>query len=62
MGLYARYIRVEEYKRPTFDVAFESYTASYRMGDTLTVKGTAKTFAGAPVGLAKVRNQLTCSI
>ena len=31
------------------------------MGDTLTVKGTAKTFAGAPVRLAKVRYQLTCS-
>lgn len=60
-GLSARYIRVEEYKRPTFDVVFEPYTASYRMGDTLTVKGTAKTFAGAPVRLAKVRYQLTCS-
>lgn len=60
-GLSARYIRVEEYRRPTFDVTFEPYTAPYRMGDTLMVKGMARTFAGAPVRLGKVRYQLTCS-
>lgn len=48
-------IKVEEYKRPTFDVVFIPYEDTYNMGDSLTVKGEAKTFAGAPVRMARVR-------
>lgn len=48
-------IKVEEYKRPTFDVVFTPYEDTYNMGDSLTVKGEAKTFAGAPVRMARVR-------
>lgn len=48
-------IKVEEYKRPTFDVVFTPYEDTYNMGDSLTVKGEVKTFAGAPVRMARVR-------
>lgn len=45
---------VEEYKRPTFDVQFDKLTANYRSGDTVAVKGSAKTYAGVPVQRARV--------
>ncbi len=40
------YIRVEEYKRPTFDITFDKLEGSYQLGDTVQVKGHAKTFSG----------------
>jgi len=46
--------RVEEYKRPTFDVNFAEVKEKYALGDTLVVKGHAQSFAGAPVQGAKV--------
>ncbi len=49
-----RYFRVEEYKRPTFKIEFDEVNKEYRNGDTLVVKGRAKTFAGVPVQGAKV--------
>lgn len=45
---------VEEYKRPTFKVEFEKYTAKYVAGDTVRLKASAKSFAGVPVQSAKV--------
>ena len=47
--------RVEEYKRPTFEVEFEKVTADYKDGDTVAVKGTARSYAGVPVQEAKVK-------
>ncbi|MDR0540725.1 MAG: hypothetical protein LBH19_00775, partial [Dysgonamonadaceae bacterium] len=44
-GGYAT-VKVEEYKRPTFDIPFAPNNATYRFGDTVTVKGNAKTFSG----------------
>ena len=56
MGNGTRYaaFRVEEYKRPTFDVKFDEVTDEYHDGDTLVVGGTAMTFSGVPVPGAKV--------
>lgn len=48
------YIRVEEYKRPTFEVTLEKPGTGYNSGDTVTVKGTARTYSGVPVANAKV--------
>ena len=48
------YFNVEEYKRPTFHVDFPEVKQSYAAGDTLTVKGTAMSYAGVPVQDAKV--------
>ena len=47
--------RVEEYKRPTFEVKFDDYNESYKAGDTIQVKGKASTYAGVPVMEGKVR-------
>ena len=48
------YIRVEEYKRPTFHVEFPEVKQAYAAGDTLTVKGNAMTYSGVPVQGARV--------
>ena len=45
---------VEEYKRPTFKVDFDKPVAKYAAGDTVSLKGTARSFAGVPVQDAKV--------
>ncbi|MGI6243361.1 MAG: alpha-2-macroglobulin family protein [Prevotella sp.] len=45
---------VEQYKRPTFQVEFEPYKKEYHSGDTVIMKGTAKSYAGVPVQSAKV--------
>lgn len=49
-----RTFHVEEYKRPTFDVVFDTVKTIYQAGDSIQVTGIARTFAGAPVQLAKV--------
>ena len=48
-------ISVEEYKRPTFEVQFQPIKGSYRFGETVTVKGTAKAYTGTPISGANVR-------
>lgn len=52
-------IRVEKYKRPTFDIAFGKFSSKYAAGDTITVEGTARTFSGMPVQGAKVSYTVT---
>jgi len=54
-------IRVEEYKRPTFEVTWKEVQEAYTMGDSLTLEGTAKKFSGAPVQGGKIRYTLTRS-
>lgn len=46
--------RVEEYKRPTFEVTFPEVNQHYEDGDTVQVRATARSFAGVPVQNAKV--------
>ena len=46
--------RVEEYKRPTFEVELEKVKESYEPGDTVGVHGVARTYAGVPVQEGKV--------
>ena len=55
------YVRVEEYKRPTFDVTFTPYEKTYNAGDTVTLEGTALNFSGVPVRSAKVKYTITRS-
>ena len=52
-------IRVEEYKRPTFEITFPQVNQRYAWGDTVVVRGTAKTYVGIPVQGAKVSYQVT---
>ena len=53
--------KVEEYKRPTFDVTFEPVKVEYQAGDSIEVVGMAKTFAGAPVQHARVHYSISRS-
>ena len=52
---HRQYFRVEEYKRPTFEVEMPDVKETYAAGDTLQVKGTARSYAGVPVRGATVR-------
>lgn len=52
---------VEEYKRPKFEVAMKPVTGSYKLGQEITVKGTAKAFAGSIIDGAKVQYRITRS-
>ena len=54
-GGHATSIRVEEYKRPTFQVEFQNYKESYKAGDTVQAVGKAVSYAGVPLQGAKVR-------
>ena len=46
--------RVEEYKRPTFEVEFPEVKQDYKAGDTLEIRGVARTYSGVPVQGADV--------
>lgn len=48
------HFQVEEYKRPTFDVTFNSVKEAYQPGDSIRMTGVARTFAGMPVANATV--------
>lgn len=47
-------IRVEEYKRPTFEITFPEITKKYQNGDTLMIHTRVKSYAGAPIQNAKI--------
>ena len=43
----SEYFRVEEYKRPKFEVKFDPVKGSYSLNDNVTVEGFVKTYSGA---------------
>ncbi len=43
------HFRVEEYKRPTFEITFEPLCAPFCLGETVTLRGKVKAFSGASV-------------
>lgn len=54
---YKRF-RVEEYKRPNFEITFDPVKTEYRLGDSLTIKGKALSFAGIPLANATVNYEI----
>ena len=58
-GTATEHVRVEEYKRPTFEITFPKVNERYTWGDTVVVKASVKTYAGVPVQGAKVEYQVT---
>lgn len=48
------YFSVEEYKRPKFETSFNPIKETFRVNDSVTVKGTATAFAGSSISGAKV--------
>lgn len=53
--LCTRYIRVAEYKSPTFLVEMQGAEGEYNAGDTVRLKGRALTYTGMPVASAEVK-------
>lgn len=51
--------RVEEYKRPKFEVTFDRKKDSFQVNHEIKVKGTAKAFAGSNISDAKVTYTVT---
>jgi uncharacterized protein YfaS (alpha-2-macroglobulin family) len=49
------YFSVEEYKRPKFEVGFDPIKGTYKLGEKVTVKGTAKAYAGSNIDNAQVK-------
>lgn len=47
--------RVEDYKRPKFEVTFKPVTGSFRLNDSVTVEGSAASYAGANLTDAQVQ-------
>ncbi len=52
---YSKEIRVEEYKRPTFEVNLNRIEGSYIVNDEITVTGNAKSFSGMKIDGAEVK-------
>jgi len=46
---------VEEYKRPLFFVSYDTLKGTYRVGDTIRVRGSAKAYAGNVIDGAMVK-------
>ena len=51
----SHYFRVEEYKRPTFEVDIPQVTREYEAGDTIEATGNVRSYAGVPVQSATVK-------
>lgn len=52
-------IRVEEYKRPSFEVQLKQPTNAYTFGDTIAINGNVQYLMGTPVQDAQVRYTIT---
>ncbi|MCF0207170.1 MAG: hypothetical protein HUK15_07070, partial [Bacteroidales bacterium] len=53
--------KVEEYKRPNFEISLQNVTDEVSFGDKVSVKGSATTYSGIPLGNAKVNFDVECS-
>ncbi|MBK5194993.1 MAG: hypothetical protein JJE08_03015, partial [Proteiniphilum sp.] len=52
-------LRVEEYKRPTFEVMFDTIEQTYRFGEKIILKGKAVSFSGIRLQDATVQYRIT---
>ena len=53
---------VEEYKRPRFDIAFDSLKGSYRFGDSISISGIARAYAGNAIAGAQLSYRIYRSL
>ncbi len=54
--------RVEEYKRPKFEVVFDELDGSYSLGDSVNITGKGLAFAGNNISGASYRYRVTRSV
>lgn len=52
---HQKQVRVEEYKRPSFEVIFDTFRQQAKLGDKITVTGTGKAYSGANLPNAKIQ-------
>ncbi len=52
-GSYSKF-SVEEYKRPTFEVAFDTVRDGYKLNDTAVITGNVRSFMGAAIANATI--------
>lgn len=50
-----KYVQIEEYKRPKFEVKYDTITGTYKLNDEVKIKGLAKAFAGNNIDGASVK-------
>lgn len=48
-------VRVEEYKRPNFEVKLDTLSGDYALGDSVSISGNAKSYSGVNLSGAEVR-------
>jgi uncharacterized protein YfaS (alpha-2-macroglobulin family) len=53
------YVRVEEYKRPSFTVEFLPVNGSFKPNDSVTIKGTVRAYSGYGISQARVAYHIT---
>ncbi|MEE9450094.1 MAG: MG2 domain-containing protein, partial [Ignavibacteriaceae bacterium] len=58
----SQYFRVEEYKRPKFEVKFEPVKGSYSLNDEVTATGFAKTYSGANLNDVEVKYRVVRNV
>jgi len=51
--------RMEEYKRPTFDIYLKENDKTYRLGDVVTIEGNAKSFSGVGISNSNLHYRIT---
>ena len=61
-GVGSQYFRVEEYKRPKFEVKFEPVKGSYSLNDEVTATGFAKTYSGANLNDVDVKYRVVRNV
>ena len=49
------FFNIEEYKRPKFEVTFDTINGTYKLNDVVKIKGLAKAFAGNNIDRATVK-------
>ncbi|MDQ3142879.1 MAG: MG2 domain-containing protein [Bacteroidota bacterium] len=50
----AGYFKVEEYKRPNFEIVFDTLNDNYKLDDSIKIKGNIKSFNGIGLAGAKI--------
>ncbi|MCH7722833.1 MAG: hypothetical protein IIC76_05755 [Bacteroidetes bacterium] len=58
----SQYFRVEEYKRPKFEVKFKPIKGSYSLNDKVTAEGFAKTYSGANLNDVEVKYRVVRNV
>jgi len=58
----SQYFRVEEYKRPKFEVKFEPVKGSYSLNDKVSTEGFAKTYSGANLNDVDVKYRVVRTV